>query len=168
MKNPKKVIAQSESAPYNLKLKRSGPLNFYLGCGFKCDRTDTLCMVPGKYIDQMEEVYAQQFGTKSVQKHRPPLQKGDHPEIDKTPFLSEEDTEVYQSPVVSSQWNISIGRFDIQSAIMTMSKFCTPPRRSHLERMKQVYGYLCKYQHNKIRFCVPDYLNVPTSSDHDW
>ena len=50
MKDPKAFIAQLESTPYNFKLG-SGPLNLYLGCGFKHDSAGTLCIDPGKCID---------------------------------------------------------------------------------------------------------------------
>ena len=74
------------------------------------------------------------------------------------------------SLVGSAQWSISIGRFDIQLAIMTMSKFCSAPRRGHLDRMKRIITYLCKFLHYKIWFCVdePDYSNVPGIKDCDW
>ena len=73
------------------------------------------------------------------------------------------------SLVGSAQWSISIGRFDIQSAIMTMSKFRSAPRKGYLERMKRVIGYLCKYWHYMIYFCVdkPEYSNVPGIKNHD-
>ena len=74
-----------------------------LGCGFNCDSTGTLCMDPGQYIDRMEEAYVQHFKTKLVQRHRSPLQKGDHPELDTSPFLNEEEQEVYLSLVGSNQ-----------------------------------------------------------------
>ena len=74
------------------------------------------------------------------------------------------------SLVGSTQWSISIGQFDIQSAIMKMSKFCSAPKRGYLDRMKRIIGYLCKFHHYKIRFRVdkPDYLNVPGIRNHDW
>ena len=89
-KDPQAFINQLELTPYSLKLKGSGPLNFHLGCRFNGDSTRTLCMDPGKYIDQIEETYVQHFGIKPNKKHRPPLQKGDHPKLDTTPFLHEE------------------------------------------------------------------------------
>ena len=99
-----------------------------------------------KYIDRMEEAYVQYFKTKLVQQqHRSPLQKGDHPELDTYLFLNDEEKEICQSLVGSNQWSISIGRFDIQSEIMTISKFRSASRRGHLVRMKRIYGYLCKY-----------------------
>ena len=53
---------------------------------------------------------------------------------------------------------------------MTMSKFQSAPRRDHLDRMKRTIGYLCKFQHYKIRFRVdePDYSDVPDIKDHNW
>ena len=118
----------------------------------------------------MEEAYVQHFKVKPNQKHQSPLQKGDHPELDTTPFLEEKEIEIYMSLVGSAQWSISIGRFDIQTAIMTMSKFRSAPRRGHLDRMKRVIGYLCKFRHYMIRFRVdePDYSNVPGIKNHDW
>ena len=135
MKDPKAFISQFESTLYNFKLKGSGPLTFQLRCGFKRDSACTLYMDPGKYIDQTEEECIQHFGTKPQQKHRSHLQKSDHSEIDTALFLSEEDKEVYQSLVGSSQCNISVGRFDTQLVIMIMSKICTAPRRGHLKRI---------------------------------
>ena len=127
-------------------------------------------MDPGKYIDWMEEAYVQHFGIKPVQKYRSPLQKGDHPELDTAPFLDKKRNEIYQSSIGCGQWNLSIGRFNTQSAFMLISKYRTTPREGHLERVQWIYGYLCKYRHYKIRLQVdkPDYSNVPEIPDHDW
>ena len=89
--------------PYNFKLKGSGELAFHLRCGFQCDNTGTLFMDHGKYVEQMEEAYVQHFKTKQVQRHRSPLQKGDHPELNTTPFLDEGEKEMYMSLVGSDQ-----------------------------------------------------------------
>ena len=90
MMDPLALIDQLKAAPYNFKLKGSGPLDFHVGCGFNRDSTETLCMDPGKYIDRMIESYEQHFGVKPDMKHRSPLQKGNHPELDTIPFLDEE------------------------------------------------------------------------------
>ena len=62
------------------------------------------------------------------------------------------------------------GRFDTQSIIMSMSKYHTTTREGHLERMQRINDYLCRFQHNKLRFRVdePNYSNVPEITDHDW
>ena len=62
--------------------------------------------------------------------------------MDTTPFLDEDEKEIYQSLIGCGQWNISTGRFDTQSALMSMSRYRTAPREGYLERVKRIYGYL--------------------------
>jgi hypothetical protein len=61
------------------------------------------------------------------------------------------------------QWVIQIGRFDITTAVMTLSRFRAMPRQGHLDRIKRVYGFLSKMRHGtiKIRTDAPDYSSVP-------
>ena len=59
----------------------------------------------------------------SNQKHRSPLVKGNHPELDTSKFLGQDGTDIYQSLVGAMQWAFSIGRWDIQSVVMTLSSF---------------------------------------------
>ena len=127
-------------------------------------------MDPDKYIDRMMEAYEQHFGTKPDMKHRSPLQKGDHPKLDTTPFLDKDVIKIYLSPIGCGQWNISIGRFDAQSALMSLSRYQNAPREGHFERVNRIFGYLAKFKHFKLRFQVdePDYSNVPAIPDHDW
>jgi hypothetical protein len=56
------------------------------------------------------------------------------------------------------QWAVSLGRFDIQTATMTMSRFHVAPRKGHLERLKRIYGYLKKFSSAAIgvRTSQPD------------
>ena len=93
----------------------------------------------------MIEAYAQYFGFKTDMKHRSPLQKGDHPKLDTTPFLDEEGKEIYQSLIECDQCNIYIRRLNTQSAMMLMSHDRSAPREGHLERVKRIYGYLRRF-----------------------
>jgi hypothetical protein len=77
-----------------------------------------------------------------AKKFTSPLDKADHPEIDTSTELNQAGIKVYQSMIGSLQWAISLGRFDIQRATMTMSRLRTAPRKGHLERLKRMYGYL--------------------------
>ncbi len=52
---------------------------------------------------------------------------------------------MYQSMIGALQWTISLGRFDIATAVMTMSSFHVAPHEGHLDRVKHIYGYLVKY-----------------------
>ena len=98
-----------------------------------------------------------------------PLESGDHPELDASEFLDEDGIEIYQSLIGSMQWAVSIGRYDIHTAIMTMSGFRVQPRKGHLDRVKKMYGYLCKFKHYKIRFRTEeiDYSIIPRQ-EYDW
>jgi len=127
-------------------------------------------MTPGRYVDKMEESYLQFFGEKPRQRFPSPLERGDHPELDVSNFLDQDKTEVYQSLIGAMQWAVSIGRWDIQSAIMTMSSFRAQPRLGHLTRVQRIYGYLCKFRHFMIRFRTdePDRSPVPDIPNYTW
>ena len=63
MDNPEEFLTQLQSAPYNFKLKGSGPMNFYLGCGFGRDPHGVLyIMDPTKYLTKMMGTFDQMFG----------------------------------------------------------------------------------------------------------
>ena len=61
------------------------------------------------------------------------------------------------------QWAISIGRFDIATAVMSLSSFRVAPRVGHLERCKHIYAYLSKMRHAAIRVRTdePDFSALP-------
>ena len=99
--------------------------------------------------------YEQHFGSKPSQKFSSPLEGGDHPEVDSSEFLDATETQLYQSLIGALQWAVSIGRFDITTAVMTLSGFRTMPRRGHLDRVKRVYGYLSKMKDAMIRVHTP-------------
>jgi hypothetical protein len=98
-----------------------------------------------------------------------PLVKGDHPEVDDSAFIEGEGVQQCQSLIGQLQWAMSLGRFDITVAIMTMSAFRSAPRVGHLDRVKRICGYLSKLKHSVIRIRTeePDYSNVPRN-EYDW
>ena len=101
----------------------------------------------------MEESYFTHFKEKPRKpKGNSPLERNDHPEMDTSAFLEEEDILVYQSLIGSIQWAVTLGRFDVNTAVMTMSSFRSQPREGHLKRLKRIIGYLSKFRHFKIRF----------------
>ena len=61
MENPEEFLEQLLLATYKFKLKRSGEVDFNLGCGFERDSDGVLCMNPSRYVDKMEDVYKQYF-----------------------------------------------------------------------------------------------------------
>jgi hypothetical protein len=133
---------------------------------FTRDNDGTLCISPTKYIEKLIKNYEKSFGIKPKE-FASPLEKGDHPEIDTLELCTTEQVAHYQSMIGSLQWIVTIGGFDIQTAVMTMSGFCIPPRIGHLERLRHIYGYLLKMRFASIRVRTeePDYSDVP---DHQY
>jgi len=126
-------------------------------------------ITPRQYIDKMVDTYVRLFGTKPSTKPLSPLEKEDHPEIDDSEFLDNDGTQTYQSLVGALQWCISIGRFDIARAVMTMLSFRAQPRVGHLERVQRICGYLYKMKDAAIciRVGEPDYSDL-VEEDYDW
>jgi hypothetical protein len=127
-----------------------------------------LCYAPRKYIEKCLENYRTLFGV-WPKKASSPLVKGDHPEIDTSPLLGVEEQRMYQSLIGSLQWSIQIGRFDVRTATMTMSRFRAAPRRGHMDRVKRIFGYLRKMRNGviKIRTDEPDYSSLE-NKEYDW
>ena len=96
-------------------------------------------------------------------------QKYDHPEIEESEILDIDGQKQYQSMVGALQWVVSLGRFDIATAVMTMSRFRAEPRIGHMTRLKRIYGYL--RDHNlgaiRVRTGKPDYSDLP-EQDFEW
>jgi hypothetical protein len=113
--------------------------------------------------------YKQMFGEKPSTKVHLPLEKGDHPELDTTEHLDQTGVQQYQPLVGSLQWAISLGCFDIATAVMSLSSFRALPCQGHLERAKQICSYLCWMRRATIRFCThePDYSDFP-NVEHKW
>ena len=84
-------------------------------------------------------------------------------------FLDATGTQQYQSLIGALQWSVSIGRFDITTAVMTMSSFRAMPRLGHMTRVKRLYGYLAKMKDGVIRIRTgePDYSGLPDQA-FDW
>jgi Reverse transcriptase (RNA-dependent DNA polymerase) len=169
MKNPKELTDILEKR-HKFKLKGTCPTSFHLGIDFTRDEDNTLCISPTKYIDKLVKNYEKTFGTKPNTSVTSPLEKGDHPELD-TSALCTTTGQIaqYQSMIGALQWIVTIGRFDINTAVMTMSRFRMAPRVGHLNRLKHVYGYLLKMKHASIRVRTeePDYSDLPDNV-YDW
>jgi hypothetical protein len=89
-KDPKFIIDALESDLINFKLKGSGPLSFHLECDYFRDDDGTRCYDPKKYITWMLDAYMRMFGSQPSTKHRSPLTKNDHPELDTSNLLDKD------------------------------------------------------------------------------
>jgi len=127
-------------------------------------------MSPTQYITKwLVSSYQTMFGTKPSTTAHSPLDHGDNPELDDSKLLDDDGIQLYQSLIGALQWAISLGSFDIACSVMSMSSFRVAPRQGHLDRLKQICGYLLKMKDFKICFRVhePDFSNLK-SVDQDW
>ena len=86
----------------------------------------------------MIESYERMFGEKP-RYFNSPLEKGDHPELDDTPLLDPEQVTEYLSLMGQLQWLISLGRFNVSSAVSGLSTFHSKPCKGHLEHAQSVW-----------------------------
>lgn len=167
-KDPAAIIHELEQT-HKFKLKGTGELEFHLGCNFFRDEEGVLCFGPRKYIERTAAEYERMFGQKPKTNVSSPLEKNDHPELDTSPLLDIDGITKYQSLIGALQWTITLGRFDVGTAVMTMSGYRVAPRVGHLDRVRRIVGYLVKMKHGfvRIRTDEPDYsaLEKPNA---DW
>jgi hypothetical protein len=114
---------------YNFKLKGTSPIDFHLGQSFSQNDDGEMEISAKCYVDKMIDTYVQLYGEKPRKALSP---------------------QQFQSLIGAMQWAVLIGRLDIATAVMSLSSFCAMPRRGHLERSKQIYGYLRKMKEARI------------------
>ena len=153
---------------YNLKLKGVGPLEYHLGCTYKKDPDGTLAADPRRYVNKILEPYERMFKEKP-RKSRPPLEGGDHPELDTSELCDDHQTKQFQTLIGQLQWLISLGRFDIAVHVMSLSRFRVQHRKGHLDRAKRIVGYLLFLPDGAIRFRTgePDFSSLK-DQEYDW
>jgi hypothetical protein len=78
------------------------------------------------------------------EKYSCPSETGNHPELDSTPLLSDNEHQKYQMLIGILVWVVTIGRIDVAHATSSLSRFTACPQKGHLERLLRVFGYLKK------------------------
>ena len=155
------VFCNELKKKYNLKLKGVGPPEYHLGCTYKKDHDGTLAADPRRYVNKILESYERMFKEKP-RKSRPPLEGGDHPELDTSELCDHHQTKQFQTLIGQLQWLISLGHFDIAVHVMSLSRFRAQPRKGHLDRAKRIVGYLLFLPDGAIRFRTgePDFSSL--------
>ena len=171
MKDPLAFFQEIQTDPWNYKLKGVGPPRYHVGADFFRDSDDTLCMGTQTYAKRLLSNFEKLFGTLP-----PPvrslLPEHDRPELDDAPLCGPDDVAKYQSILGACQWMISLLRFDLCEAIMSLSRFRHCPCRGLLDCLKRVCGYIRQFPHCSIRFRthIPlheaHYTSQPTY--HQW
>ena len=94
-----------------------------MGADYFQDPDGTMVSQPKKYIEKLKETYVRLFITEPSKGLKTPLEKNDHPELDTSEILEGQEVNHYLTMVGQLQCLITLGRFDIQAQVITMSRF---------------------------------------------
>jgi hypothetical protein len=168
MADPKAFFIELEKKGFGLKGVTDTP-EIFLGGSLGRDPDGTLHWGAKRYIARSMETYERIVGSKPMTRTVPMPDKV-QPELDTSAELDAGERGKYQSLISILQWIVTLGRFDIACAVMTMSRFRTAPRLGHLTLLGNVFGYLRKYPDGAIRFrtSIPNYEDRYTPKTSDW
>ena len=76
------------------------------------------------------------FPEETLKKQSNSILKGDHPELDDSKFISEEDNAKYMSMIGTAQCLVTLGRLNIAITMSTLSSYRATPQKGHLECIK--------------------------------
>jgi hypothetical protein len=116
------------------------PNKFHLGCDFQRDSDGTSAFGPKSFINKLMGYYRLSFGCCKQKEYWSRLEPKDHTELNNSKFMNVEG--IVQAIIGADQWDFSMGPFDTDAAIMTMSHLRTSPQQEKLGRIKRIYGYL--------------------------
>ena len=127
-----------------------------------------LCHAPKKHIKKILENYRRIYSA-WPKPTTSPLTAGDHPELDTSELLDEDNQKIYQLLIGALQGVMQISRFDICTVAMTLSRFRAMKRQGHLDHVQRTHGHLSKMRCAaiKIRTHAPDYSDTPVKMC-DW
>jgi hypothetical protein len=131
-------------------IKDIGPPDYYLGNDYKRDKKGRWRIGQKKYLTEALSRVEAMFGI--LRKYSLPMPSGDHPEMDTSTLLNDDEHRKYQMLVGMLNWITMIGRFDVAHTTSSLARFTSCPRKGHLERALRVFGYLKKRPNR--RTCV--------------
>ena len=122
LKNPDEFYSQLQSDPWNYNLKNVEEPRYHLGGDFFRDKDGTLCYGAQTYVKRMIDNYKLMFREQPTEFHAP-MDKDDKPELDDSPLLGPDGVQQFQSVIGAMQWLITLCRFDIGHAVMSLGRF---------------------------------------------
>jgi hypothetical protein len=85
------------------------------------------------------------------------------PEVNVSPELSPEMTNLYQSQVGVFRWYINMGRLDITTEVSMLASHMAAPREGHLNAMFHVFAYF-KTKNNARLIYDPNYRRIEANA----
>jgi len=98
-----------------------------------------------------------------------PMSPNYRPELDCSPFLSDEAAVYYIKLIGILQWAVELGRIDIMINVSMLSSYTMQPRRGHLYQAFHIFGYLKRNKRSSIIFGEQQVdWNQADFQEHDW
>jgi len=91
-----------------------------------------------------------------LRNYHSPLEGGYHPELDTSDLVCDEDISKYRMLTGSLNWAVTLGRFDVMFAAVTMARYSIAPREGHMKTMLRVFGYLKGHQKGTLRLLTSE------------
>ena len=136
---------------------------YYLGNNIERKQNKTIKYQIYIYIYICEVLSNYESETSDLKKEKVPMSGGDHPKLDESPELSNEEQTKYQSYIGILQWIVTSGRFDIAYAVTSLSRFNSRPREGHMKRIRKIFGYLKKYPNRGFVINPQDFNPIPSN-----
>ena len=127
-------------------------MNYHLGADYFEDPDGTFVSKPWKYIDKLADTYRRLFNDDPPKGYKTPLDKNEYPELDTSEILEGDMAAKYFTMVGQLQWLVTLGRFDINAQVATMSRFRAATRQGHMDRLKRIHFYAIRTKDYAIRF----------------
>ena len=121
-------------------------MSYHLGTDYFEDPDGSVVSQPKKYIDKLAKTYKRLFNEDPPKGYKTPLDKSDHPELDSSEIPEGDMAAKYLTMVDQLQWLVTLGRFELQSQVETMSRFRVAPRQGHMDRLKKIYSYAVRFR----------------------
>jgi hypothetical protein len=144
----KKPEAVMEALEEVYVIKAKGPPDYYLGNDYKKDSRGRWAIGCKRYLKEALSRVETMFGI--LTKKSVPLPGGDHPEMDTSAVLNDDEHRKFQMLIGMLNWIVSIGRFDVAHATSSLARFTSCPRKGHLDRALLVFGYLKNRDNRRI------------------
>jgi hypothetical protein len=150
MHDPKAFFDNLSERGFGRKGVTENP-DVFLGGSVGRDPDSTLWWGSKRYITRCNNTYEQIMGEKAIPRGFPMPEKS-QPELEESDELNDEGRSKYQSLISCLQWVVTLGRFDIAVAVMTMLHFRVALKQGHLDLLGHMFGYLSKYPDDTIQF----------------
>jgi hypothetical protein len=125
------LIMQKLQEVYAIGEKSITEPDYYLGNDYKKDKKGRWCIGCKKYLNEAISRVESIFGV--MRKCSTPMPAGDHPELDDSPLLNDDQHRKYQMIIGMLNWVVTIGRLDVAFSTSSLSRFTACPRCGHLD-----------------------------------